>query len=171
MIGWLALLALIPTPIGRGPEVRPPAPARGGEAVGALTCGRPGHRFGVHVELFARGQVVIVPSGIGVARPRVRDGAYVVPRGCTYPVRTVEPTGVLEVGRRGLRLADLFRVWNRPLSPARLVSFRGRVRAYVGGRPWRGAPGAIPLTRHAQIVLEVGPYIPPHAKYTFRPGL
>jgi hypothetical protein len=41
----------------------------------------------------------------------------------------------------------------------------------VGGRPWRGDPNAIPLTRHAQIVLEIGPYIPPHRTYLFRPGL
>jgi hypothetical protein len=30
---------------------------------------------------------------------------------------------------------------------------------------------AIPLRRHAQIVLELGPYIPPHESYLFGMGL
>ena len=41
---------------------------------------------------------------------------------------------------------------------------------FVDGRPWRGAPGAVPLTRHAEIVLEVGPHVPPHSSYAFPPG-
>jgi hypothetical protein len=28
----------------------------------------------------------------------------------------------------------------------------------------------VPLTPHAEIVLEVGPHVPPHASYTFPPG-
>jgi hypothetical protein len=31
-------------------------------------------------------------------------------------------------------------------------------------------PGAVRLLRHAEIVLEVGPPVPPHAVYTFPPG-
>jgi len=46
------------------------------------------------------------------------------------------------------------------------------VRAYVDGRRWtRTAPAAIPLTRHAEIVLELGPYVPPHRSFTFPPGI
>ena len=33
--------------------------------------------------------------------------------------------------------------------------------------PVNGSPGRVPLTRHAEIVLEVGPYVPPHSAYTF----
>jgi len=28
----------------------------------------------------------------------------------------------------------------------------------------------VPLTRHAEIVLEVGPHVPPHSSYMFPPG-
>jgi hypothetical protein len=45
------------------------------------------------------------------------------------------------------------------------------VRAYVGGERWRGDVRAIPLTRHAQIVLELGAYIPPHPRFLFPRGL
>jgi hypothetical protein len=169
----------IPTPIGKGPRFHPPpahSAVRAGRPVGGLACGAAARRVGVHVELFARGLVVIVPAGIGVARPFARRGAYVLPAGCTYPIRTREPTGMLEVvpGSR-LRLGDLFRVWGQPLSATRLAGFRTSsarpVRAYVSGRRWRGDVGAIPLRRHGQIVLELGAYIPPHWAYAFPPGL
>ena len=169
----------IPTPIGKGPRFHPPAAraaVRAGRPIGGLACGAATTRVGVHVELFARGLVVIAPAGIGVARPFARRGAYVLPGACTYPIRTREPTGVLEVQPgRGLRLGDLFRVWGQPLSATRLAGFRTStarpVRAYVSGRRWPGDVRAIPLRRHGQIVLELGKYIPPHRAYAFPPGL
>jgi hypothetical protein len=133
-------------------------------------------RFGVHLELFAGKRVVIVPAGIGVAPPRRRAGAYVVGGRCEYPAITVEPTGVVQVaeGKR-LTLGDLFALWGQPLSARRLASFEAApgdsVRAFVAGREWDGDVRAIPLTRHAQIVLEVGGYVPPHRSYRFPPGL
>jgi hypothetical protein len=87
-------------------------------------------------------------------------------------VRTTGPTGVVEV-RRGVRLTigRLFAVWGQPLLPTRLAGFSTRrsapVRAYVAGRRWRGPLGAIPLRRHAQIVLELGRFVPPHRSFRF----
>jgi hypothetical protein len=119
---------------------------------------------------------VIVPPGIGVAPPFRRDGAYVRGGRCSYPLRTRDPTGVFEIDPRlALTLGDLFAVWGQPLGPTRLAGFRAkrgeRVRAWVGGRAWRGRLSAIPLRRHAQIVLEVGGFVPPHARYLFPRGL
>ena len=111
----------------------------------------------VHLELFARRRVVIVPGGIGVRR------------GCRYPVRTLEPTGVIDLDRPGLVLGDFFDVWRTPLSRTRLLSFRGAVRAYVSGRRWRGDVTAIPLRDEGQIVVEVGGYVRPHSFYLFPP--
>ena len=177
----VALLGLggpIATPIGVGPRYHPPAtPAQvlRGDLVGGLRCRADGARFGVHVELFAHGRVVIVPAGIGVAAPRRRVGAFVRPRGCSYAVRTLGPTGVLEVRRDArLTLGRLFAVWGQPLSATRLAGFSTRrsapVRAYVAGRRRRGRLGAIPLTRHAQIVLELGRFVPPHRSFRFPRG-
>ncbi|HET7051893.1 MAG TPA: hypothetical protein VFI54_26720, partial [Solirubrobacteraceae bacterium] len=78
--------------------------------------------------------------------------------------------------RRGASptLADLFRSWGQPLSEHRLASFPAgageSVRVFVNGRPRSGPPGAVPLSEHAEIVLEVGPHVPPHISYTFPPG-
>jgi hypothetical protein len=87
-------------------------------------------------------------------------------------LRTLDPTGVIEV-RVGTKatLGDFFALWGAQLSRTRLAGFEGPVRAYVGGEPWRGDLRAIPLTRHAEIVLENGPYVKPHRSYLFRPGL
>jgi hypothetical protein len=44
------------------------------------------------------------------------------------------------------------------------------VRVYVGGRRVAGAPATVPLRRHAEIVVEIGPYVPPHRAYVFAGG-
>jgi hypothetical protein len=162
-----------PWPIGVGPGFRLPAaqPAvLAGEPVGPFRCVHGGRRYGAHIELFVRRQVLIVPAGIGVARPWREHLARLTPGGCTYAARTLEPTGVIEL-RRPLTLGDLFRIWGQPLSPARIAGFRGRVLAFVGGRRRRGDPRTIRLTRHAQVVLELGGYVAPHPRYLFPPGL
>jgi hypothetical protein len=168
--------SIVAVPIGSGPAFRPPSlsPAtRAGRSVGRLACGAVASgRFGAHVELFARGRAVIVPAGIGIAPPRLRDGAYVDGGRCSYPLRTREPTGIVEIvpGTRAT-VGDLFALWGQPLGRRHLAAFSGRVRAAVGGRDRRGDPRAIALTAHAQVVLQVGPPIAPHARYRFPPGL
>lgn len=162
--------------VGPGARWRPPSLSHAvadGEPVRGMRCSRAERgRFGVHLELFARRRVMIVAPGIGIAPPRTRAGAYVRGGRCSYPARTREPTGVIEVeeGAR-LRLGDLFALWGQPLSPGRLAGFRGPVEAYVGGVRRRGDPRDIRLTRHAQIVVEIQGHVPPHARYHFPPGL
>jgi hypothetical protein len=154
-------------PIGRSPEHRPPALSartRAALPVGRLRCSRAEPpRFGVHVEVFVRRQTVIVPAGIGVAPPWRGRPPYVRSGRCSYPLRTREPTGVVEVadGERAT-LGDLFSLWGRPLRP-RYV--------WVDGRRRSGDPRAVPLERHAQIVVSEDARVPVHASYVFPPGL
>lgn len=158
-------------PIGRGPRFQPPAR---GPVLGACTR-RLGARDGVHLEVFGANRVVIVPTGIGTRQPLQFSAGRIAGAGCYGEVVTLDPTGVLLV-RPGARLvlADLFRSWGEPLSRRRLASFtaspRDPVAVFVDGRPWRGLPAAVPLRRHSEIVLEVGPHVPPHTAYTFPPG-
>ena len=170
--GGSADLAAIPLSIGHGPRFLPPA--IGGRTAPARTaCGaRPRVTHAAHVELFAAGHVVQVPAGIGIGPPVERRGAYVRTGRCWHELYTTEPTGLIEIASGTVpTLGTLFDVWRQPLSANRLVGFRGRARGYVDGRRWRGDPRAIPLRRHAQIVVEVGPYVPPHPSYQFPPGL
>ncbi|HEV3046888.1 MAG TPA: hypothetical protein VGY13_05950 [Solirubrobacteraceae bacterium] len=155
-------------PIGAGARFRPPvAGAPDGGCTSSL-----GSRSAAHVELFARGLVVLVPAGIGARPPlRLADGR-VLAAACFGAAVTLEPTGVVLV-RPGERvsLGELFRAWGQPLSRTRLASFRASagasVRAFVNGRAWRGAPARLPLLAHAEIVLELGPYVQPHSSYAF----
>lgn len=157
-------------PIGRGPQFHPPAT---GLVIGRCRR-RLGPRDGVHVEVFAANRVVLLAAGIGVRPPFGVTEGRITQAACYGDLVTLEPTGVvlLHPGSR-LTLATLFRAWGQPLSRRRLASFaagRNQVSVYVNGRPWAGPPGAVPLTRHAEIVLEVGPHVPPHHTYTFPPG-
>lgn len=151
-----------PWPVGPGPRYRPAAASAAvaaGRPLGPLTCRRGGRTFAVHVELFAERRVVVVPKGIG-------NGPS-----CRYPVATEEPTGVLRVRRgRPYTLGDLFRVWGRRLGPRALLSFRGRVAVFVGGRLVHGDPRRVPLRRHAEIVVELGARLAPHSTYLFPKG-
>jgi hypothetical protein len=127
------------------------------------------------VEVFAADRVLLLPAGIGTRPPRdILDGR-VTRAACYGQLVTLDPTGVALV-RPGaqLTLGALFRSWGQPLSPTRLASFSApagsRVAVFVDGRAWRGTPAAVPLTRHAEIVLEIGPHVPPHLSYAFPPG-
>jgi hypothetical protein len=165
-----------PWPIGPGASYRPPAATAtvtGGTPVGALRCGDNGKTIAVHLELFANRRVIAVPAGIGVASPYRTTLGTVVPQRCSYPVRTLTPTGVVEVAaNRRSTVGDLFRVWGQPLGPRRLGSFTSRspVRAYVAGRLVRGPAASIPLTSGEEIVLEIGGYVPPHPSFLFPKG-
>jgi hypothetical protein len=158
-------------PIGTGPRftTSPSGPATG-------RCQQSlGPRFGVHVEVFAANRVLLLPAGIGARQPRKELDGRITSARCYGALVTLDPTGLVlvRVGER-LTLAALFRSWGEPLSRTRLTSFTAKqgaqVAVFVDGRPWRAAPTAVPLSPHAEIVLEVGPHVPPHSSYTFPPG-
>ena len=174
-------------PIGRGPSFQPPA---SGPVLGRCER-RLGPRDGVHVEVFAANRVVLVPAGIGTRPPRAVSAGRISTAGCYGELVTLDPTGLVLVrpgsrpgshrgSRRGSHpgsppvLANLFRAWGQPLSTQRVASFSAaggaRVAVFVDGVRWRGSPGRVPLTRHAEIVLEIGPHVPPHRSYAFPPG-
>ncbi len=158
-------------PIGRGARFHPPAR---GPAIGPCRS-RPGAREGAHVEVFAQNRVVLLAAGIGTLLPRRTFAGHITGARCYGALVTLDPTGLVLV-RAGAKLdvADLFRSWGQPLSRTRLASFTApagsQVAMFVDGRTWHGAPGDVPLSRHSEIVLEVGPHVPPHASYRFPPG-
>lgn len=167
----LSVLSAEARPIGHGPRFHPPAR---GPVVGPCMP-RLGARFGVHIEVFADNRVMLIAAGIGTRPPRTFSEGRISAAGCYGELATLEPTGVVLVRPgRVVTLSELFREWDQPLSGRRLASFTAptgsRVAVFVGGRRWSGSPGSVPLAPHREIVLEVGPHIPPHASYTFPPG-
>jgi hypothetical protein len=135
----------IPTPIGVGPRFHPPATV--------ATCAQAAQPAGaarVHLELFARGRVVLIPPGVG----------------CRGDLWTNDPTGVVRFRKRAT-LGRFFTAWRQRLTATRLLSFGGRVRVYVNGRRAGGDPRSLRLRDGDEIVVEVGPFIPPHGSYLF----
>jgi hypothetical protein len=129
----------------------------------------------VHLELFAVNRVVLLAAGIGTRPPLRYSAGRISGARCYGELVTVEPTGVVLV-RAGSRplLSQLFRSWGEPLSTRRLGPFSATgghpVTVFIDGRRWGGSPGNVRLARHSEIVLEVGPYVPPHSFYAFPPG-
>ena len=158
-------------PIGTGPRFTLSA---SGPVIGRCEPSL-GPRFGVHVEAFAANRVLLLPAGIGARSPWQELNGAIVSARCYGALVTLDPTGLVLVraGQR-LTLASLFRSWGEPLSRTRLTSFTAQqgaqVAVFVNGRRWRAGPAAVPLTPHAEIVLEVGPQVPPHSSYAFPPG-
>lgn len=165
-------LAARARPIGGGAKFHPPV--RG--AVRGSCRPRLGSRVGVHVELFAANRVVLIPAGVGTIAPRAFSDGRLTRARCYGEVVTLDPTGLVLVRPRSRStLADLFGEWGQPLSSRRLGPFSAvtgaRVTVFVDGRAWRGRVPRVPLSRHAEIVLEVGPQVPPHSSYAFPPGI
>ncbi len=155
-------------PIGAGTRFQPPV---GGPVLGRCRP-RLGPRAEVHVELFAANRVVIVPAGIGTRPPRAAVYGRITAARCYGDIVTIDPTGIvlLRPGSR-LRLGSLFRSWGQQVSEHRLASFGGgHVVAFVDGRRWHGRPANVPLAPRSELVLEIGPRVPPHASFTFPPG-
>jgi hypothetical protein len=164
-----------PPPVSREPGFVLPAASRPilrGQAVSGMRCASARTVDAVHVEIFVDRKVLLLPAGIGLRPPLRRMGLSRLAGGaCAYPLHTLDPTGTVLVDRARPRvLGDLFAVWGQRLGLHRLLSFAGRVRVFRNGREWRGDPRQLPLRRHDSVVLEIGGYVPPHARYLFPAG-
>ena len=127
-----------------------------------------------HIEVFAANHVVVIPAGIGFAPPLGRRGAYVQTGRCVYPLRTLEPTGLVLAEPGPTRnLGQFFDLWGQPLSQWGAAGFHASnghgVSVFVNGTRWQDSSRSAPIYAHAQITIEVGPYVRPHASYSFPP--
>ena len=153
------MLACTALAAGCGAAERVPTIAHTPPAREPLRCtDAPRAHARAHVELFRRGDIVVVPAGIGIQAGR-RTGAY-VHGPCRAALWTEEPTGLVLMARPAT-LGALFDTWRRPLP---------RARGWLDGRPWHGPLGQLPLRDGAQVVVQEGlPLAPVHAAYTFPP--
>jgi len=117
----------------------------------------------------------LIPTPIGVGRA-YHPGPGAVTGSAIHGMRCI-PGSLQRFGVHVEFFADrqvvllLFAIWGRQLGTQRLLGFHGEVRVYLGGRRVFGDPQAVPLKRHAEIVLEVGGYVPPHRVYLFPRGV
>lgn len=130
--------------------------------------------FHSHVALFYRGEQVAIPYGIGIVKPFQAEHGFVGRARAIYWVHTHDATGIIHVespDERTYTLGNFFDIWGRPLARGNVAGLRGRVLAYVDGKPYAGDPRQIPLHDHTQITLVVGePKVTP-PRYQFPEGL
>jgi hypothetical protein len=120
-----------------------------------------------HLAVFDNGRLYALPGGIGIPGSQDQQSQYgpVAAGGqCYFWLHTHTADGVIHVEsplRAIFTLGDFFDVWRQPLTQDRIAGLRGRVTAFVNGKPWHKSVRAIPLLSHADIQLEIGEPIPP----------
>jgi hypothetical protein len=158
-------------PVPDAPQLTTDPPALRSSTVDGIACqGDEQVLFHIHVHLtvFVDGASRQIPEGIGIPGAQVSPtpaGPYVASGSCFYWLHTHSADGIVHIEsplQRTYTLGNFFDVWGEKLTPTQVGPVRGTVTAFYDGLVFRGDPRDIPLTRHAQIQLDVGrPLIAP----------
>jgi hypothetical protein len=130
-----------------------------------------------HLTVFVHGAARQVPAGIGIPGAQgqsTRSGTFIDSGTCFYWLHTHAADGIIHIEspvQRTYTLGEFFNEWGQPLSTNRVGPATGKVTALYNGRVYLGNPADIPLTKHAQIQLEVGSPLVAPDKITFPNGL
>jgi hypothetical protein len=152
-------------PVPSAPPLASTASAATGQTVDGISCNvgeQLVYHLHAHLTIFAGGQARQVPYGIGIpgAQPtQTPNGPFVQTGTCFYWLHTHAPDGIIHIespAAKTYTLGDFFDEWRQPLSSGQAGPDKGHVTALYNGRVWTGNPRDIPLTKHAQIQLEVG---------------
>lgn len=130
-----------------------------------------------HLAIYVNGAQKKLPYGVGIVPPyqlqQTADGPFVAGGSKYYWLHTHDETGVIHIEspvQRTFTLGNFFDIWKQPLSADQVGPDKGRVTAFVNGKPYTGDPKNIPLTAHGVIQLDVGTVVP-FDNYTFAQGL
>jgi hypothetical protein len=172
-----------------GPEGVPVPAARSLAGISASTTGQPIDGIScqtseqtlfhihAHLAIFVNGKPLQIPAAIGIPGAQTQNtarGRFIGSGTCFYWLHTHAADGIIHIEspvQRTYTLGNFFDVWGRKLSPNDVGAFNGSVTALYNGQVFRGNPRDIPLTKHAQIQLDVGyPLVAPVA-ISFPSGL
>jgi hypothetical protein len=153
-------------PIPVAPALAGPGWPTLGVRVDGISCGeieQLAFHVHAHLTIFVSGRQRRVPAGVGIGAPRTvvptPGGAFVAGGTCFSWLHTHSADGIIHIEspvQRAFTLGDFFDVWKQPLGPRHIGPTTGRVTAFLDDRPFHGNPRDIPLTRHAQIQLDIG---------------
>jgi hypothetical protein len=167
-------------PIPDGPPLAGTASARGGSPVDDIRCeGAEQVLFHIHAHLsvFVNGAARQIPYGIGIPDAQISQtpaGPYVGAGSCFYWLHTHAADGIIHIESpvaRTYTLGNFFDVWGQRLGQDAVGPVDGPVTALYDGHLFRGNPRAIPLTKHAQIQLDVGRVLVAPVRVSFPSGL
>jgi len=161
----------VPMPAGTG--LASTATIATGHTVDGISCQTSEQTlFHIHAHLtvFVNGTPRQVPAGIGVPGAKAQQtaqGAFVDTGNCFYWLHTHAADGIIHIEspvHRGYTLGEFFDEWGQPLGPGQVGPAHGHVTAIYNGQVFTGNPRDVPLTKHAQIQLEVGtPLVAPES--------
>jgi hypothetical protein len=161
MIRQITIAALL-----LGVAATPALAQASGQTVNGISCdAQEGQRIHIHQHLaiFDHGKPVMIPQYIGIP----------LAARCIYWLHTHTPDGIIHVeapSDRSFTLGDFFAVWQQPLDKRRAASTRvakkESMRVWLNGQRYAGDPAKIPLTAHADIVIQVGPPFTKPVPYT-----
>ena len=167
-------------PIPAAPALASTATRTNGQRVDGISCDTHEqllYHIHAHLTIFANGSPRQVPAGIGIPGSQTQNtsqGPEAVGGTCIYWLHTHAPDGIIHIEspvHRTYTLGDFFDEWGQPLGPGQVGPDKGHVTAIYNGKVYQGNPRDIPLTKHAQIQLEVGSPLVGPEKITWPSGL
>jgi len=173
-LSTLGTLQPAPSPGSTGPEQVPipgAAPLTGTstkatgqkvDGIGCQTSEQTIFHIHAHLTIFVNGSPRQVPAGIGIPGAKAQSsaqGPFIGSGTCFYWLHTHAADGIVHIEspvQRTYTLGNFFDEWGQPLGTGQVGPDKGHVTAIYNGHLYEGNPRDIPLTKHAQIQLEVG---------------
>jgi len=159
-------------PLEQGPELAPAATTTQGATVDGVQCApieQLAYHIHAHLQVYVNGQPRALPAAIGLIGPIYENtpyGRFYGAQKCYYWLHTHASDGVIHIESPSARvytLGTFFDEWRQPLTTTEVAGNKGKVTAFVNGKPWTKDPRAIPLIPHESIDLNVGtPVVPAH---------
>lgn len=153
-------------PMEVGPALAPANTGLTGATIDGIQCSSSEqlvYHHHVHLAFFVDGKPYSMPYGVGMVPPlqvsQSPQGAFADGGTCLYWTHVHAQDGVVHIESpevRNFQLGQVMDIWHVAIGNDQLGSYKGKVTATVNGKPWTGDLRQIPLTEHAQIVVNVG---------------
>jgi hypothetical protein len=163
-------------PLEQGAEIGPASSTTQGGTVARIQCGATEqlvYHIHAHLAVYDNGQPRSLPPGIGIPGAILQQSQFgpVVGQGkCFYWLHTHTADGVIHIEsptQRIYTLGNFFDEWRQPLSATQVGTLKGKVTAFVDGKPWTKSLRDIPLKPREVIQLDVGTATPPFQPVSF----
>jgi hypothetical protein len=129
-----------------------------------------------HLAMYVNGTQKLLPYGVGIVPPyqlqQASTGSFVAGGSKFYWLHTHDESGVIHIEspvQRTFTLGNFFDLWHQSLTTSQLGPNKGKITAFLNGKPYTGDPRNIPLTAHNVIQLDLGTVVP-FSNFTFPQG-
>ena len=142
-----------------------------GQAINGFNCDPAGKTYTyTHLSIFMNGTQLALPANIGVVQPTLT-----APKGCVYPLNTVDETGKIrmqEPSSSPYTLGQFFAIWGQPLTQTNVAGLQGSpITVYVndGGTlsQYTGCLCTLTLPPHGEITIMIGTPLAQIPTYTW----